>query len=58
MRGLVYIGDGRFLPGIPATDLSAAQIAAIARDRGQTPGYLRAWLVTSGLYAPARSAKP
>lgn len=56
--GLAYRGEGRFLPGIPAIDLTVAQLAAIARDRGQSIATLRARLVASGLYAPARSKKP
>jgi hypothetical protein len=51
---LVYLGAGRFLPGIPANDLSAAQLAALARDRGTTVNALRTWLIASGLYQPAK----
>lgn len=54
---LRYVGDGRFLPGIPADDLDAGQLAAIARKRGLSPSVLRARLIASGLYAPARKGK-
>lgn len=56
--GLAYRGEGRFLPGIPADDLTTAQLAVMARKRGQTTSTLRARLIASGLYAPARSTKP
>ena len=55
---LVYVGDGRFLPGIPTTDLDGGRIAVIARKRGLTVAAMRARLVASGLYAPVRSKKP
>jgi len=58
MRGLVYVGGGRFLPGIPATDLTVAQLANLAGKRGETIATLRARLVASGLYAPARRTVP
>ena len=55
---VAYVGDGRFLPGIPTTELNAGQIAVIARKRGLTSAAMRARLVASGLYAPVRSRKP
>ena len=58
MSALVYVGDGRFLPGIPAADLTADQVAVIARKRGLSFTAMRARLVASGLYALARSRKP
>lgn len=54
MKGLVYTGDGRFLPGVPATDLTDGAIAAIARKRGLSSTVLRARLIASGLYAPVK----
>ena len=54
MKGLTYIGRGRFVVGIPATDLTAADIAALARDRGESTNSLRARLIASGCYIPSR----
>jgi len=54
MKGLTYIGRGRFIVGIPATDLTAAQVAALARKRGEQPSALRARLIASGCYIPSR----
>ena len=51
---LAYRGEGRFLPGIPARDLTAADVANLARKRGRSTPALRARLIASGLYAPAR----
>jgi hypothetical protein len=41
-RGLKYISDGGFLPGIPARDLTADEVE-------QNGG--REWLLSTGLYA-------
>lgn len=54
--GLRYIGAGAALPGFPARDLTAAEIAAradVLAEMGladDTPD-VRAWLLTTGLYA-------
>ena len=42
---LRYIGDGAFVPGVPATDLNG-----IAADQARE-------LIATGLYAPADDAK-
>lgn len=42
-QGARYIGDGASIPGIPARDLSAEEIAALSDEQ-------RTALVTSGLY--------
>lgn len=46
---LTYVGGGAYLPGIPATDLTADEIAA----RGLDP----ADLLASGLYVEAKAKK-
>ena len=53
--GLRYIGRGRFRPGIPTTDLTPSDLARLAGADG--PDRLRARLIASGLYAPAKPAK-
>lgn len=50
MKQLAYIGDGRFTHGIPDTDLSADDIAALAEAKGKKPAELTKELVESGLY--------
>lgn len=42
-----YRGNGRFLVGVPARDLTSDDVARL-------PDRLRSRLVKSGLYAPAR----
>ena len=54
MKGLTYIGRGRFIVGIPATDLTAAQLAALAAKRGESIVKLRARLIASGCYTTSR----
>lgn len=59
---LAYIGPG-YIFGIPDTDLSADELAAIAERKGDDPGALAAELIGSGLYAagpamPAPAAAP
>lgn len=47
---LIYIGNGAFLPGVPARDLSAKEADTLGRER----------LLASGLYrseTPAASAE-
>ena len=47
-QGLTWIGDGsRFIPGVPARDLTADEVA-----------HLRPELIASGLYIEAASATP
>lgn len=47
-KGLQYIGRGVFLPGVPARDLSAAEVA---EHGGVTK------LLNSGLYRPVKDGK-
>lgn len=54
MKGLTYIGRGRFIVGIPATDLTAGQIAVLAAKRGESTNELRRRLIASGCYTPSR----
>lgn len=54
---LDYIGDGRFLIGIPADRLSALDLAVYAERRGKTEAALRKELVESGLYAETKPDK-
>lgn len=58
MKGLTYIGRGRFVVGIPATDLTAGQIANLARKRGESPANLRTRLIASGCYTTSRRSDP
>jgi hypothetical protein len=47
-KGLLWIGDGtRFIPGVPARDLTPAEVGSRRSD-----------LVGSGLYIDAAPAKP
>lgn len=60
---LLYVGGGEFVHGIPDTNLSADELAAVAAKRGYEPSDLAAELVERGLYAagpamPAPAAKP
>lgn len=57
-RGLTYAGDGRFLIGIPADELSPLDIAVLAEKRGKTSGQLRKELLESGLYRESKPATP
>lgn len=47
MSGLIYIGRGAFLPGIPARDLSADEVELHGEDA----------LLATGLYAEPRPTK-
>lgn len=51
---LKYTGRGRHLVGIPAADLSEAEVAALAVQRGLAVSELTERLVRSGLYKPAK----
>lgn len=49
---LVWVGDGsRYVIGVPARDLDASDIAALAGD-GDSAALIAA-LIATGLYAPA-----
>jgi hypothetical protein len=53
---LKYVGDGAFLPNVPARDLAADDLKAIAEV--DTAGeHDRKALLKSGLYEPAEPAK-
>lgn len=54
---LVYAGEGRFLVGIPADELSEIDLAVIAQKRGKTEAQLRKELIDSGLYAEKAKGK-
>lgn len=51
---LKYVGQGRHLVGIPAADLSGAEVAALAVQRGVAASELTERLIRSGLYKPAK----
>ena len=51
---LVYVGDGAAIPDVPARDLSADEVQALAVTGVATA----AQLVASGLYAPLPSPTP
>ena len=53
--GLRYRGKGRFVVGVPATDLSADDVARLG---GADPAAFRARLIKTGVYAPALPEKP
>jgi hypothetical protein len=53
-----YVGKGQALVGIPNTDLTAAEVAALADQRGVAADELEALLVRSGLYAAKPPSKP
>ncbi|MFZ9979547.1 MAG: hypothetical protein ACO3HN_06345 [Opitutales bacterium] len=50
MKELHYRGRGRFLPGIPATDLTEADLVRLSPK----PDALRQRLIKTGLYVPAK----
>lgn len=54
---LRYSGDGRYLIGIPDTDLTDEDIKALAEKRGQTPAQLRKSLLDSDLYTEEKDKK-
>lgn len=45
MAGLTYVGNGGWLPGIPARDLDPSEVEALSEDTLQR-------LMASGLYQP------
>ena len=46
-KGLKYVGDGGFLPGIPARDLSAEEVKEYGLE----------WLLQTGLYEEIKEAE-
>ena len=48
---LKYIGDGRHITGIPATDLDDTQISDLAEIFNLTPTSFEDLLIERGLYA-------
>jgi hypothetical protein len=54
---LDYVGNGRFLIGIPADRLTELDLAIYAERRGKTETTLRKELVDSGLYAESKPEK-
>lgn len=54
---LIYTGDGRFLAGFPAADISDDELAELAkRFPDGKPAELRKALIDSGLYkAPGKA---
>lgn len=57
MKDLIYVGAGRFLVGIPATDLTVDQVAELAEQRGLSAAELLALLSRSGIYS-VKPSKP
>ena len=51
---LTYVGDGAYLPDVPARDLSADEVAALAISGVASVGQLLA----SGLYTPVAPPAP
>jgi len=47
-NGMKYVGDGTFLPGIPARDLTEAEVVEYGRKR----------LLASGLYVESKPERP
>lgn len=58
MSDLRYVGEGRALVGIPTTDLTAAEVAALAEQRGVDAAEFGALLVRSGIYSAKPPSKP
>ena len=58
MSDLKYVGEGRHLVGIPTLNLTAAEVAVLAEQRGVAAAELRAVLVRSGLYKATPPPKP
>jgi hypothetical protein len=50
MAAMKYVGDGRWLVGVPARDLSSDELARL-------PDRIRVRIKKSGLYEPARAPK-
>ena len=50
-------GDGRYLIGIPDTDLEDEDVKRLAEDRGITPAAFRKELLESGLYSEKKDTK-
>jgi hypothetical protein len=48
---LTYTGKGRAVVGIPATDLTDDELAALAKRRNVKAADLRRDLIASGVYA-------
>lgn len=55
MNDLTYIGQGRFLVGIPATDLPRYSLATLAARRGESVVDLQRQLLASGLYVKRKA---
>lgn len=53
--GLVYAGDGAFIVGVPARDLTENDIVLIAASKNRKPDAMRDELLASPIY---RASKP
>ncbi|MEO0595067.1 MAG: hypothetical protein AAF126_03055 [Chloroflexota bacterium] len=52
---LKYVGDGKYIMGIPARDLSDDEIDSLRKERGQTKTQFIKEITRGGLYfVPAR----
>lgn len=54
---LIYTGKGRAIVGIPTTDLTDDEIAALAKRRGKAAAELRRDLLASGIYTEKARGK-
>jgi len=50
MNDLIYVGKGKFLVGIPATDLPRYSLSTLAARSGESVVDLQRRLLASGLY--------
>ena len=50
MNDFRYVGQGRFLVGIPATDIPRYSLPTLAARRGENVADLQRRLMASGLY--------
>ena len=50
MPDLKYVGNGSYLLGVPARDLTGTEVSQLAKSLGQDPANLTERLVTSGYY--------
>lgn len=55
MNDLIYIGQGRFLVGVPAIDLPRYSLATLAARCGESVVELQRRLLASGLYVKRKA---
>lgn len=53
---LTYVGDGKYIMGVPAQDLSDAEITRLAESFGKTESDYIEELLGSGIYKKPKSS--